>query len=362
MSEQRLFSAVPKTMGPKQRKPNVESLVRDGNVAGLVEAASYREVVGASPATLTDLGVPVRARAILALGDLDADAGQEAAALGLHDPADRVRCAAVSVLAARKETGILLQALRWLPGEGESRKVALRAVGDLRRSVCPADVADALINSDDEEPLNEDEEPLIQALLAEKRSGEADQLIQLLVSSLANERGIVADRAGELLLRLAPASIDAVVAELRYGRAAAEAAYVLGRIADPRTLDALLKALGDDDDAVVRAESAAALAELQDPAAVKALLSATHDADYRVRTQASRALDRLGTAAVIVGVAAQLESMILAEVRAAIGQAQADPDGREQASRRRSRSQRSNGGPPEAAEPRSTGWGPPPAT
>jgi HEAT repeat protein len=285
----------------------------------------------------------VRTEAILALGELGADAGQEAVELALRDPADRVRCAAVRVLYARKNSGVLVQALRWLPADkGRSRAFALRAVLGLQESLTPATLADALINSEHDELLNEDDEPLIQALL-EGKGEEADELIQLLVSSLADERALVADRAGELLLRLAPGSAEALVAELRTGPAAAEAAYVLSRMANPQTLDALVEALGHADPRV-RAESAAALAELQDPVAVKPLLGATHDADHGVRAQAGRALDRLGTAAVIVGVAALLEPVIREAVQSAA-------KARRQPAQRKPRASRSNGGPPDVASP-----------
>jgi HEAT repeat protein len=335
-------------MGLLGRKPSVESLARNEDVEGLVEASSYRELVRKSPESVSDLGVPVRTEAILALGELGADEGQEAVAIALRDPADRVRCAAVRVLYARRNAGVLVQALRWLPvGKGQSRTFAVRAVLGLRGSLPRASLADALIHNENEELLNEDDEPLIQALLEDEAEAEdEDELIELLVSSLADERAIVADRAGELLLRLAPASTEAVVAELRTGPAAAEAAYVLSRMADPETLDALVDALGHGDSRV-RAESAAALAQLQDPAAVKPLLAATHDRDHSVRIQASRALDRLGTAAVIVGVAALLEPMVQEAVKSA-AKAPRQP------ARRKSQARRSNGGPPAETGPGST--------
>ena len=334
-------------MGILGHKPNVESLARREDLEGLVEATCYRELVRTSSDTVKDQGIPVRTGAILALGELGPDAGEEAVALALRDPADRVRCAAVRVLYARKQAGVLMQALRWLPADkGQARAFAVRAILGLKNSLTAAVLADALIHNEDEELLNEDDEPLIQVLLGEERGEETAELIQLLVSSLADERTIVADRAGELLLRLAPASTEALVSELRTGPAAAEAAYVLSRMADPETLDALVDALGHWDPRV-RAESAAALAELEDPVVVKPLLGATHDADQNVRTQAGRALDRLGTAAVIVGVAVLLEPMIQEAVQSA---AKARP----QSARRKPRASQSNGGPPAAADPPST--------
>jgi HEAT repeat protein len=338
-------------MGILGRKLNVEALARKGDVAGLVEAAGYRELERTSPETVRDLGVPVRTEAILALGGLGADTGQEAVASALRDPADRVRCAAVRVLYDRGEVGELTRALRWLPAEkGQSRELARRALLELQGSLAPAALADALIHSEDDELLNEEDEPLIQALLGEEQAEEADELLQLLVSSLNDERPLVVDRAGELLVRLAPDSTTALVAELQTGPAAAEAAYVLSRLADPQTLDALVEALGHSD-ARVRAESAAALAELQDPMAVKPLLSATEDPDNSVRNQARLALDRLGAAAVIQGVVALLEPIVQDAVRSAVADAKSKSGTRPRTARHQPKSRQSNGGPPEVGDP-----------
>jgi HEAT repeat protein len=339
------------TIGLIGRKPNVESLARNRDLEGLIEATGYQEPVRTSPENVGDLGIPVRTDAILALGELGGDVGEEAVAAALRDPADRVRCAAVRVLYERKKVHVLVWALGSMPaGNGQSRAFALRAVVRLQELLSPAAVANALIHSEDGELLNEDVEPLVQVLITDDRADAMDELIELLVSSLGDERSIVADRAGELLLRLAPSSVEALVDEVRTGPAAAEAAYVLGRIADPQALNPLVEALGHSDPRV-RAESAAALAELQDPAVVKPLLRATHDADHSVRTQAGLALDRLGSAAVIVGVAALLEPMILDAVRSAAGQALAEVKSRQQPARPKSRSRRSNGGSPELPDP-----------
>jgi HEAT repeat protein len=337
----------PSAIGVLGRKPKVESLARDEDVEGLVEATSYYELVRTSPEAVSDLGIPVRAEAILALSELGPEAGKKAVAGALRDPADSVRCAAVRVLHARQEADALLEALRWLPAtEGESRELALRAVLGLRELVTPVVLADAMIHGEHEELLDEDDEPLIESLIEQGGGDAGGALIELLVSSLADERGIVVDRAGELLRRLAPAGVEALVAELRSGPAASEAAYVLGTIADRKTLGPLVEGLGHNDPRV-RAESAAALSELRDPAAVKPLLAATHDADHGVRTQATRALDGLGTAAVIVGVAALLEPVIREAAWAGAGEAEGEAKARPRSEARKPRSRRSNGGPPD---------------
>jgi HEAT repeat protein len=177
------------------------------------------------------------------------------------------------------------------------------------------------------------------------------------VHSLDHERGIVVDRAMDLLVRLAPASTNALAAQLRWGPAPAEAACVLGRIGDPRTVDVLVEALGHSDGGV-RAESAAALAELRDPSAVNQLVAATHDPEHSVRRQASIALEGMGTDAVITGVAELLEPMIHQAVRWALAEFDHDgetfPPPAPPPSGRPSRSHESNGGAPSGESPRST--------
>jgi HEAT repeat protein len=341
-----------------ERKPNIKSLVRREDVDGLLEAATYRELASGSEGTVHDLGIPVRADAILALGTLAPERGEQAITAALRDPADRVRCEAVRVLHALREVGVLTQAVQWLPQKGHSRKLAFQAIMDLRELVRPSAVADALVHRDDDDLLHEDDTEVLLALLEGERVQATDELVEVLVQALGDERGIVVDRAAELLTRLAPGSTDALVDELRAGPNPAEAAYILGRIGDPRTLNQLVKALWHTD-AKVRAESAAALAELRDPAAVKPLLAATRDPEHNVRTQAGAALDRMDTTAVIFGVAALLQTTIEGAARSALTQPEVEPNGRHQApgpkARKQSRSHRSNDGPPEAADPRSPG-------
>jgi HEAT repeat protein len=337
-----------------ERKPNIKALVRRQDVDGLLEAASYRDLAPASEGTVSDLGVPVRADAVLALGTLAPDKAHTAIASALRDPADRVRCAAVRVLHALHQVDVLAEALRWLPADrGHSRTLASQAVLNLRESIRPAAVADALIHREDDDVLGDQDGQLILALLEEEEADATDEVLELLIVALGDERGIVIDRAAELLVRLAPDSIEPLVGELHTGVHAADAAYVLGRIGDPETLDVLVRALRHRE-ARVRAESAAALGELQDPIAVKALLRATHDTDHTVRSQARVALDRMGTVAVIEGVAELLRPIVREAVRSAIPHPDGDADDgkpRPRARSRRSRSPRSNGGPPEAADP-----------
>ena len=334
----------------RERKPNIEALARRNDVDGLLEAATYQDFSSTSGRDVQDLGIQIRADALVALGRIAPERSHDAMAAGLHDPADEVRCAAVRLLRARHEGGTLANALRWLPRKGRSYELALEAMADLGETVRPWTVADALVHRDDDEMLGGQAIELILALREADRADVTDEVLEFLLGALGDERDIVVERAAELLPRLGPESVEALLDELSSGPNPAEAAYVLGRIADPRALEALVKALRHQD-AGVRRESAVALAELQDPAAVEPLLRATRDSDQSVRSQAGAALDRLGTTAVIIGVAALLRPMVEEAAKAAEPESNGRPQRLRGDARSQVRSHAPNGRTPEAPDP-----------
>jgi HEAT repeat protein len=341
-----------------ERKPNIKSLVHREDVEGLAQATSYQASTPSSAGTESGSGVQVRAQAIRALGTLAPELGHQAIAAGLRDSADEVRCAAVRVLHALHEGSLLAEALGWLPAdEGHSRTLAIQAIVDLRKSVRATTIANALVHREDDYLLGEHDVELILGLLEDEGAGATDEAIDLLVRALDDDRGIVVDRAAEMLLQLDSESTEALAAELRSGPAAANAAYVLGRIGDPQTLEGLVKALRHSDPKV-RAESAAALAELQDPAAVKPLLRATHDKEHAVRSQAGVALDRLGTTGVIAGLASLLQPIVGEAVQSAIGHSEVVVDDHthppRSSARNKSRARPSKRAQPSAADTRAT--------
>jgi HEAT repeat protein len=292
-------------------KPNVKALARNGDVEGLVEAAGFQDLMPDREGATLDVGVPIREEAILALGALGPEAGNGTVAGALRDPSDRVRVAAVRVLYSRQESDPLLQAITWLPGaRGHSRQLALRAILELSRPGSARALAGALVRRNGDEPLGEDDAALVLTLLAaEERPDASNEVVEEVIATLDDEREVVGDRAEELLVQLAPASTEGVIAELQAGNAPHRAASVLGRIKDTRAMQPLVEAL-EHRDPRVRAESAAALGELRDPAAVEPLLHATRDPEHLVRAQAGWALDRIGTVAVVFGVSALVRPMI----------------------------------------------------
>ena len=265
---------------------------------------------------MDDSGSAVRAEALAALGTLAPERAGAVLRASLYDSADEVRCEAVRILGTLHEPEPITQALRWLSKEEPSYALALDALAEPEETVSLPAVADALVHRDDDELIGEEAAQLILSLV-EREGADVPGVLEVLVPALHDEREVVVDRAVELLVWLAPDSVEPMVRELDTGSNPAIAAYVLGSIGDARTLPALMKGLRHAD-ANVRKECAAALAELQDPAAVQPLLRATRDPDHAVRSRAAMALDGLGSAAVIVGVAALMQPMVEEAVRKAI--------------------------------------------
>jgi HEAT repeat protein len=293
------------------KKPNVPALARARDEFGLAEAAGYvppDDSKGVSP----ESGATIREEAITALGALGATAGAEAVTWALQDPSERVRCAAVRVLASRGRGAELAAALTWLEPHAESHRLSVDAIletqvvsGSGQPGIARV-VAGALVHATGTDPLNEEVPELLQMLIrAEHEPDVADGVIAELINALADDRDEVADRAQLLLEQLAPDSTDALIAALRRGVAPHRAAAVLGRLRELSALDALAEAL-EDPDARVRASSATALGELRHPDAVEPLLGASRDPDHSVRASAGSALDQLGSLGIITGVAAVL--------------------------------------------------------
>ena len=190
----------------------------------------------------------------------------------------------------------------------------MRALAELRRPDSAPALTAALVHAHGDGPISDDDALLLTLLLeADEGSEAAGEVVEQLLTALADERDTISERAEELLALLAPVSIEGVIVELMAGAAPHRAAAVLARIKDTRSLEPLLEALAHRD-ARVRAESATALGELRDPAAVEALIHATRDSDHRVRARAGSALDQLGMVALIVGISTLVRPTILEAV------------------------------------------------
>jgi len=303
----------------RNRKPDVPALAEQQDVEGLVTAAGFKDVLQDFEGRVIDRGAEIRAQAVVALGELGGEAGNGTVQGALRDPSDNVRSAAVRVLFARGEVAPLAQALGWLPADkGNSRTLALRALLQLKEPGTAQSVMRALVWAPGDRPLGDLDAALVHTLVeADTRADVVNEIVQELLSALSDDRDEVVERAEELLLRLAPASVQGIIAELEGGRAPERAAALLGGSGDTRALEPLMQALNHRDISV-RVQAASALGELRDPAAVEALLHATRDHNVDVRAEAGQALDTIGTAAVVVTMSAMVRPMIAEAVSAAV--------------------------------------------
>jgi HEAT repeat protein len=298
----------------QRRKPNVKTLAKAGEVEGLVDASRYSEIFSTDEGAPVDAGAPVREEAILALADAaegeDRDAIVNRLREALTDPVERVRCAAVMTLYRLEEAGPLAEAVATLPSvEDQARETAIRALIALRAPGSSAELAAALLYRDDELALGDATE-VVTTLIEEEGTPDAPgEVAELAIAALGDTRSVVAFRAEELLDRLGAESLDLLVHELTKRHGSPRAAAILGRRKDARALEALVNAL-EHPDSRMRSESCAALGELRDPAAAEALLAATRDPEYEVRASAGEALDSIGTAAIVVSVAALLRPLL----------------------------------------------------
>ena len=305
----------------RRRRPKVTALAAQEDMEGLISAAAFQDLTRNSEGEVFDSGAEIRAQAVLALGELGHEAGNGSLTEALRDPSDDVRSAAVRVLFQRGEVAPLAHALGWLPAEsGNSRALALRALLELKKPGTAQMVIRALVWAPGDRPLPDLDVALVHTLVqADTRADVANEAVQELLTALSEDRAEVVARAEELLQRLAPASVQGLIAELEGGGSPERAAALLGRIADNRALQPLIEALGHRE-LSVRLHAASALGQLRQPAAVEPLLRATRDNSRDVRAEAGRALDSLGTAAVVIGMSTMVRPLIAEAVASAVDQ------------------------------------------
>ena len=273
---------------------------------------SHRALIpGPDGGTTVDVGVPIREEALFALRDVAPDRAGHVFVTALGDSSDRVRTAAVVALYERGDSERLAEAVARLPAEGQGARY--RCAGPVQPAPRRQQRQAGGCTRSQARPRFAQRGggvALVPALLrAEERPEAAGEVVQLLISALSHEQEIVADRAEALLVRLGPASIEALTRELAGGATPHRAAALIGEIQDGRGLQPLVAALSHPD-ARVRSQCCSALGKLRDPAAVEPLVQATQDPEHEVRVLAGAALDSMGTAAIALSVAALLRPML----------------------------------------------------
>jgi HEAT repeat protein len=287
----------------RKRPPRVEKLSRKGNAEGLVRALHYEDPVTDSDGRVIDLGTEVRIAAAAELARMDSPVAREGLHRALADPDESVRLAVIGALRTRDDHAavgrLAAAAATWTEPElARAREAAVEALastpGALRRTA-------ALLVSRGGE-LDASDAAVIRHL---KRASEPEE-VRDTVADLADGlgEGSTSDRASTLLVWLAPESVDMLIEALRDPEAQRGAALALGGAHDARAVGPLSELLAGSGDAETRQAAAWALGEIRDTAAVDALLVATGDDDFDVRAAAGDAFDKLGSAAVAIGLSA----------------------------------------------------------
>ena len=290
---------------------------RRRDVAGLIGALGYTDVVSIDGGRPFDAAVPIRRRALDALAPLVDVADVPGIAVALEDCDPTIRQATVRVIRDLDAVALAHQDLARVvvappqPEFDAVRRESLAALHDLaiQGEQCPArDVAIAAVEGGQIVALDEVTREGLTSLVDLASEAEVDHLVDELIEHLAMQEQSP-DNAQVVLAWLAPHSTHALIVALRRGGyVRGLAAAVLGAIRDSQALQPLVDAL-EDDHPDVRRVVVWALGELQDPRAVDALMRATMDEEYRVRRQAGDALDAMGSVAFMAGVATMIRSL-----------------------------------------------------
>ena len=154
----------------------------------------------AAPLSSPTRAPPVREQAVLAIGALGPAAADATLTDALRDPAEPVRVAAVRVLHARGQTDDLIEALDWLPAQGQTRRLVVQALLVGKPPGAARAVAGTLLRAEGEAPLSDADLALVRTLIdAEENPDVANDVVDGLLSSLVDEReAVVRPRRGAL--------------------------------------------------------------------------------------------------------------------------------------------------------------------
>lgn len=284
-------------------------LGRRGKVAKLARALDHHDMMVTQNGRAFDVGTAVREKAVRKLAGIPGQEALEALVRALEDRDDGVRRSAVVAVAGREDEqavpALAAACGSWLAVHPD-RETLRTAVDALVQAGDPRTVewaGAAMIARPRSRPLGPGDERLALELLRSFGAGRAaDGLAEHAVGELASERPEVRERAGTVLGWLGPASYDPLLRGLDDDRLAPECALLLARVGDARAVTPLARLLTRTDPEV-RVAATVALGELRTLGAVNALMGAVNDSDPMVRRAALEALERLGPAAVVAGIA-----------------------------------------------------------
>lgn len=298
-------------MRRRRSRRHIARLARRQDVDGLARVLASRDVVKDRDGLMLDLAVPTRVQALEVLAQIEDDRAAGVAADALGDPDPRVRLVAVQALERCDPDGrydaTLAEALvRW-DADGQSVEHAA-AVEWLRQRSSPAQVAllvDGLLGAGPGRAIRPADQQAI-AAIAVGHGAELRALCRRLVDDLAPDGD---PRTERILVALGQPAVEPLVGALR-GPGTLRAIGVLTDLRPTRAVEPLVSLVGDDDDPDVRAAAARALGAIRDPQASEALLRASLDSDSAVRDAAQVALEQLGTAGILAGLAAFVAPLV----------------------------------------------------
>jgi pimeloyl-ACP methyl ester carboxylesterase len=285
-----------------RRSPNAGEPRLSRKAQGLIKSLQFRDMVADENGELVDLGTSRRRSAVVKLGYLDgrqiADALTDSA---LKDGDPLVRQLAGTALA--RILGRSYQRTLTM-GSADPRPSVPESEENL---IGPGEVGRRFLLVADDDLIDEHQQLLHSVFGGASEDGLGPVIVAELAETLDDPSPAVVDRAIGLIARYASGPLDPLIAALEDPARTVAAARALGEVRDNRALGVLISHLSAPDVAVRRA-CVWALGEISDSRAVAALVSATSDDAYDVRSEALRALEKLGAVGVIGGVATALSA------------------------------------------------------
>ena len=298
----------------RRRTPKVDRLQRKGKLPALLEAARYSDRLVDRTGKVLDRGAPIRADAVRALAAYEPAVGEEPPDLvsvfaeRLEDGSAEVAQAAAAALGAdgsRKAAWVLVDLLaeRGPALDDRTREAVLQAVRECACAGISEHWCMRVVESGPGELTDSHRSDLLALMEADAAGDPRAHVFEVLAPAVSGAEDPARAAVAETILTWCmPGPVDGM-ADLLSRHDVTEAAIRLaGRSGDQALLEPLVRLL-EHPEAAVRSESALALGELSDTAAVLPLMGATSDPDVRVRKNAIRGLDMLGSAGVTAAVA-----------------------------------------------------------
>jgi pimeloyl-ACP methyl ester carboxylesterase len=285
-----------------RRSSNADEPKLGRKAQGLINALRFQDLVADENGELVDLGTSRRRDAVVKLGYLD---GRQIAD-ALTDSAMKDGDPLVRQLAGIALARILSRSYQRMltMGSADPRPTVRQSEESL---IGPGEVGRRFLLVADDDLIDEHRQLLLSVFGATSEEGLGSVIVEQLAETLDDPSPSVIDRAIGLIARHASGPLDPLIGALEDPARTAAAARALGEVRDNRALGVLIAHLSAPDKAVRRA-CVWALGEISDSRAVTALVSATSDDAYEVRSEALRALEKLGAVGVIGGVATALSA------------------------------------------------------